>query len=217
MPSIVIDNENQQIKVVNRPDQLTVRHSGLIGPMGPTGSRGLTGATGATGPAGQDGTIGVDGATGPRGFTGATGPTGAGTTGATGVQGATGPAGATGPQGLTGAYPVVQQPEAPANTDILWVDTDDETPMNGLVQSVVYPTADYTIGNTPMTNYIYIVNGDYEGTLPSAINNTNKYTIKNNSTSIITVIGTVQGETNALIYPEDALDLISNGANWEAI
>ena len=55
---------------------------------------------------------------GPTGPTGATGPTGpAGADGFVGSDGATGP---TGPEGI------VAQEEAPENTDILWLDTNEE-------------------------------------------------------------------------------------------
>ncbi len=91
MPSIILNNESRTIKVVNRPDSLTLRHTGKVGPQGPTGPTGNVGATGASG------TIGIDGVTGA---TGPQGSTGSGATGASGVQGATG---ATGIQGATGA------------------------------------------------------------------------------------------------------------------
>jgi hypothetical protein len=98
-----------------------------VGPTGPTGE------TGPTGPAGADGFVGSDGATGPTGAVGDTGPTGAtGLTGDTGATGATGPQGEIGPTGPTGPEGIVAQTEAPTNTDILWLDTDDTSDAFGV-------------------------------------------------------------------------------------
>jgi len=83
------------------------------------GNQGTTGATGATG-------LGATGATGTIGSTGATGATGLGATGSTGYIGSTGATGATGyigTTGATGAQGIIAQSTAPANTNILWVDT----------------------------------------------------------------------------------------------
>jgi hypothetical protein len=68
--------------------------------LGPTGA---TGSTGPTGPTGADGTIGVDGATGATGDTGPTGPTG--------IQG------------------VVYGISEPADTGVVWLDTDATGPL----------------------------------------------------------------------------------------
>jgi hypothetical protein len=108
--------------------------SGSTGPTGPAGSpggaTGPTGPLGATGPQGNTGVQGATGAgsTGSIGSTGVTGPQG--TTGPTGPQGTTGPTGPTGPLGTTGptgAAGFVVSPTAPLRTDVLWVDSDDES------------------------------------------------------------------------------------------
>jgi hypothetical protein len=101
--------------------------TGLTGAtgVGSTGATGLTGSTGLTGATG----VGSTGATGLTGSTGASGATGVGSTGATGLGGATGATGLTGNLGATGStgstgYPgIVTQATAPADTNILWVDT----------------------------------------------------------------------------------------------
>jgi hypothetical protein len=94
---------------------------GNTGPTGVAGPTGATGAVGATG-AGISGAIGRTGPTGAAGATGSTGPTGQ--TGALGRTGPTGPQGTTGP---TGAAGFVVQPTAPVRTDVLWVDSDDNS------------------------------------------------------------------------------------------
>jgi hypothetical protein len=98
----------------------------LVGPIGVTGP---TGATGATGPQGTGGADGVTGPTGPAGIPGGpTGPVGpTGVTGPTGPTGATGPEGPTGATGSVGATGLVSGAIPPANTDLIWVDTTQES------------------------------------------------------------------------------------------
>jgi hypothetical protein len=93
---------------------------GVTGPQGPTGAQGpqgiggADGGTGPTGPAGEPG-----GPTGPVGPTGVTGPSGP--TGPTGPEGPTGPTGSVGDTGIEiGAIP-------PANLNLLWVDTTQDS------------------------------------------------------------------------------------------
>ena len=109
----------------------------IQGPTGPTGVQGTTGPTGAsiTGPTGATGATGPEGGpTGPTGVSGPTGPTGptganstvagpTGTTGPTGPTGALGQIGPTGPTGATGDDGVIISATAPANQELLWVDT----------------------------------------------------------------------------------------------
>lgn len=54
--------------------------------------------------------------------------------------------GATGPQGPKGDTPLAIQPEAPEDEDFLWVDTDDNTPFNGITK------ADLGLGNVDNTS-----------------------------------------------------------------
>lgn len=130
--NIKLDKVNKQIKIINRPDKLTLRHSGLRGPQGPTGPEGPVGAAiniigeldnpselPATANPGDSYLINGDLWTysggewinagniqGPAGSTGPQGPQGEtgpkGDTGNTGPQGLTG---ATGPQGADSTVP----------------------------------------------------------------------------------------------------------------
>lgn len=95
----------------------------LVGPIG------VTGPTGPTGPQGPQGIGGSDGATGPQGEpgipggpTGATGPIGP--TGPEGPTGPTGPIGETGPTGSVGETGIITGTIPPANTSLIWVDTN---------------------------------------------------------------------------------------------
>lgn len=128
MATIRLSKQNKTIKVVNRKDTLrlkkeqndiTLLHTGKVGPTGPIGATGpsggptgQSGATGSTGPQGSTGAgvtgatgavgqSGATGSTGPVGISGATGPNG--NTGSTGPIGQSGATGSTGPVGITGA------------------------------------------------------------------------------------------------------------------
>lgn len=112
------------------PISPTVGAGGATGPEGPTGPQG---EIGATGPSGVDGATGPSGVAGASGPTGATGPAGAsgvqGPSGPQGVQGASGAVGSTGAQGFTGPkgdLPIVVQDDAPVDTDVIWIDEDEE-------------------------------------------------------------------------------------------
>lgn len=130
MSDISLDNENKKIRVVNRADRITLRHSGIMGPKGADGAPGPAGEPGPTGPQGPQGPAG--GPTGPQGdsayqvavdngFVGTeeewleslVGPQGeqgeTGDEGPTGPKGETGETGATGPQGTQG----IQGPTGP--------------------------------------------------------------------------------------------------------
>ena len=105
--------------------QVIVEGKGLPGGPGATGPIGASGPPGATGPAGDS----SPGATGATGATGEVGATGAGSDGATGPEGPSGPQGFTGADGSTGATgptTLYFGPEAPDDTTVIWVDTDDD-------------------------------------------------------------------------------------------
>jgi hypothetical protein len=98
----------------------------LVGPIGVTGPQGPTGPSGPQGIGGADG---ATGATGPAGIPGGpTGPVGqTGPQGVTGPEGPTGGTGPTGPTGNTGATGLVSGAVPPANTDLIWVDTTQDS------------------------------------------------------------------------------------------
>ncbi len=103
---------------------------GEQGIQGETGIQGAQGLLGTQGEVGPQGTIGAQGETGTQGFVGIQGDLGP-----QGIQGVQGPQGLTGTQGLTGAgiqgpegpagTGVVFQASAPIDTDVIWVDTDE--------------------------------------------------------------------------------------------
>jgi predicted transcriptional regulator len=84
------------------------------------------------------------------------------------------------------------------------------------INNVAVPTA---AGSTPGIDYVYLASGTLTITLPTAIGNTNLYTIKNVGSGIVT-IDTTAGQTidgdATVIMPVQftSVDLISNGTNW---
>ena len=78
-----------------------------------------------------------------------------------------------------------------------------------------------TAGSLVGTDYIYLCTGIGTITLPTAIGNLNKYTIKRLTATITintTLTQTIDGSTSAqLLVNNQSIDLISNGSNWQII
>ena len=79
-----------------------------------------------------------------------------------------------------------------------------------------------TAGAAAITDYVYLCTGTFTVTLPTAVGNTNLYTIKNVSTGTITIATTsaqtIDGSATAsLPVRYTSLDLISDGANWNVV
>jgi hypothetical protein len=76
------------------------------------------------------------------------------------------------------------------------------------------------MNNVPLTDYVYFVTGTTSLSLPTAIGNTNLYTITNIGVGIVTIapiVGgqTLSGEVTQLINTQyDSVSFLSDGANW---
>jgi hypothetical protein len=85
-------------------------------------------------------------------------------------------------------------------------------------RSVVYPAGPITLSAALYTDVVCIVQGAYPITLPSAVGNTNRYSVENAHSANITVSTTssqtINGSLTALMIPNQALEFISDGANW---
>jgi hypothetical protein len=84
------------------------------------------------------------------------------------------------------------------------------------ISSVSTPT---TAGSAASTDYIYLVSGTTTITLPTAVSNTNRYTVTNTGSATITVATTssqtIEGSSSAAMPISNmSLDFISNGSNW---
>lgn len=91
---------------------------------------------------------------------------------------------------------------------------------SGIVRAVNSTAVSSVIGDTAGTDFVTICTQGVQVTLPTAVSNTNLYTIKNVSTSSI-LIGTTGGQTidgsaNLILATQyTSVDLISDSANWD--
>jgi hypothetical protein len=93
----------------------------------------------------------------------------------------------------------------------------------GYKRTVAAISAVTTGAAAPLMDYIYFWSGStiYAFTMPTAVGNTNRYTLKNGSTVSQTVTTTssqtIDGSTTITLRPNTSVDLISNSTNWLAI
>jgi len=117
---------------------------------------------------------------------------------------------------------------SPANNDVLTYETSSglwknkvSTGGGGTTRTVVVTSGNTTAGATAGTDYIYLVAGAHTITLPTAVSNTNRYTIKNNHSANITIgttsSQTIDGTTTISIAPQESVDIISDNTNWRII
>lgn len=92
---------------------------------------------------------------------------------------------------------------------------------SGIVRSINSISTPTTAAATAGTDYVYLVTGTTTVTLPTAIGNTNLYTIKNGGTAVVTVATTsaqtIDGNSTQIINTPYAFDFISDGSNWRII
>jgi hypothetical protein len=124
-------------------------------------------------------------------------------------------------------------PQSPLLTASDWnaahvIDSSGLTFSNGSVQTVaaqsrtiVSVSSGGTLSAASNTDYVYLVTGTNTQTLPTAVSNTNRYTIKNASTGVVTLnttsSQTIDGSTSITIDAYTSVDVISNNANWNII
>lgn len=89
----------------------------------------------------------------------------------------------------------------------------------GTTRSINSVSTSQTLGATAGTDYVYIATGSPQLTLPTAVSNTNLYTIKNAGTGSVLVsttsAQTIDDVTTALMTTQyTAVDIISDDANW---
>lgn len=93
----------------------------------------------------------------------------------------------------------------------------------GITRSINNVATNTTAGSTALIDYIYFVSGTTTITLPTAVGNSNRYTIKNVGTGIVTIATTSSQTIDDGTAPititsnNNSLDLVSNNANWKLI
>jgi len=93
---------------------------------------------------------------------------------------------------------------------------------SGITRSVSNISTTQTAGATASTDYVYLISGTTTLTLPTAVGNTNRYTLKNVGTNTVTInttsSQTIDGSTSITMAVQyTALDVISDGTNWNII
>lgn len=91
---------------------------------------------------------------------------------------------------------------------------------SGTTRSITVTSSNTAAGSTANTDYVYIVSsGNPTITLPTAVLNTNRYTVTNSGTGTPTVATTggqtiIGSSTATLPIQNMSLEFISNGSNW---
>jgi len=93
------------------------------------------------------------------------------------------------------------------------------TGSGGSVRSINSVAVSTLAGSTSGTDYVYLCTGTLTLTMPTAVGNTNLYTIKNVGSGIVTVaydgIETCDGSTTTVMPVQyTAIDIISDTVNW---
>jgi len=92
----------------------------------------------------------------------------------------------------------------------------------GISRSVSSISSNTNAGSAASTDYVYVCTAGITVTMPTAVSNTNRYTIKNTTSSVVGVATTssqtIDGSTTYSISKQyQAIDLISDGSNWSII
>jgi len=90
---------------------------------------------------------------------------------------------------------------------------------SGITRSINSVSGTTSAGAAASTDYVYNCTSTFTLTLPTAVGNTNRYTIKNSGTGTITVnttsSQTIDGSLTAVMSTQySSIDVISNGTNW---
>lgn len=90
----------------------------------------------------------------------------------------------------------------------------------GISRSISNVSGTTNAGSSANTDYVYnAVSDSFTITLPTAVSNTNRYTMKQSSTGVLTIATTssqtIDGSTTySLSKQYQAVDILSNGSNW---
>ena len=125
-----------------------------------------------------------------------------GVIGPQGTQGLTGPTGpaVTGPTGPTGSDGIVAQPEAPTDTDILWLDTDEPaaTVATIAVTAPITNTGTSTNAIIGLSSLVYFTSLS-TGTTAMALSNGETVQVTPNASATYTTTSDIAGSVSRLI------------------
>jgi hypothetical protein len=89
----------------------------------------------------------------------------------------------------------------------------------GISRSINSISTDTSAGSAASTDYVYICTAGLSLTLPTAASNTNRYSVKNNTASVVRIYTTSSQTIDGITFfnlnkQYQALDLMSDGSNW---
>jgi hypothetical protein len=92
---------------------------------------------------------------------------------------------------------------------------------SGITRSILTVATNTAFAASALTDYVYFLNSASTFTMPTAVSNTNRYTLKNIHSADVTIgttgSETIDGTTTITIAPEDSVDLVSDNTNWRVI
>lgn len=92
---------------------------------------------------------------------------------------------------------------------------------SGITRSIAIVTTTITGSAVVAIDYVYLLSTGAIYTQPTAVSNTNRYAIKNITSTNITVSSTssqtFDGSTTMILTPNTSVDLISDNTNWRTI
>ena len=205
---------------------------GPMGPIGPIGPKGDAGPPGPVGPMGQKGDTGLPGKDGAQGAAGKDGAPGSKI-----LLLQTKPEEFVGNDGdlcftelneiwhkVKGKWEFFKSFDsggggiAGIRKRIQALEATGSSSFSRTVSSIAVNT---NAGSASQTDYVYLVSSGATLTMPTAVGNTNQYTIKNTGATSATVafqIGqTCDGSSSLTLLQYDSVDLVSNGSNWWVI
>jgi hypothetical protein len=95
--------------------------------------------------------------------------------------------------------------------------------VSGITRIISAISANTTLAAAALTDYVYMCSATLTATLPTAVGNSNRYTIKRTGTGVVTIActggQTIDGAATFLINVQyQSVDLVNNGANnWAVI
>jgi hypothetical protein len=93
----------------------------------------------------------------------------------------------------------------------------------GITRGIYSVSTNTAAGSGANVDYVYLVSGTTTITLPTAVGNTNRYTIKNTGTNTVSIATTssqtIDGSSSPITINVQyvSLDFVSDGANWNII
>ena len=92
---------------------------------------------------------------------------------------------------------------------------------NSIIQTYTTVNTASTFPSAANTNYFIFLDTGAAGVMPTAVGNRNRYTLKNITSTTMTVTTTasqtIDGSSSLVIPPWNSLDLVSNNTNWYVV